>query len=184
MLRAALEVSNKASTKLSHRLMRDQRKMHQLYSQLTRLGFGVEEVECCLAEMKSDAAIPDCLDWCSLHLPDHLLPPAFRVTGSGDESLPAAQPQVDKKKEASAAKALAAAEETRQRQMAQQKAAAEEKAAKAAARANETDWMKKYAQRMEEEAGSSDAEYIHTSGPPNRHFSVTISKGDDQIWGT
>ena len=97
VLRAALEASLKGSDKkLPHRLMRDQKKLHQLYSQLTWLGFGVEEVEACLAEIQSNATLPDCLDWCAMHLADHQLPPAFRVTGSGDDTLPAAQPQVDK----------------------------------------------------------------------------------------
>eukprot|EP00966_Prymnesium_polylepis_P249150 5760433-Prymnesium_polylepis.1 len=61
--------------------------------------------------MKSDAALPDCLDWCAHHLADHLLPPAFRVTGSGDDTLPAAQPQVDKPKAAADERALRAAEQ-------------------------------------------------------------------------
>ena len=78
-----------------------------------RLGFGAAEVEACLGQMRADAALPDCLDWCSLHLADHLLPPAFRVTGSGDDALPAAQPQLDKPKVASDEKALAAAEAAR-----------------------------------------------------------------------
>ena len=65
------------------RLLRDTRKLHQLYAQLTRLGFAAKSVEACLAELHSEATLPDALDWCCLFLPERELPAAFRLAGSG-----------------------------------------------------------------------------------------------------
>lgn len=62
------------------RLLRDVRKLHQLYSQMARLGFENEDIERCLAQLRMDASLNDALDWACLHLAESALPPSFRMS--------------------------------------------------------------------------------------------------------
>ena len=72
----------------SQRLLRDQKKLHHLYGQLSRLGFAVEHIEACLPHLRADTSLADALDWCCLHLPKKALPRAFRLAGAGDSDVP------------------------------------------------------------------------------------------------
>eukprot|EP00321_Phaeocystis_globosa_P019455 CAMPEP_0118817296 /NCGR_PEP_ID=MMETSP1162-20130426/5331_1 /TAXON_ID=33656 /ORGANISM="Phaeocystis Sp, Strain CCMP2710" /LENGTH=131 /DNA_ID=CAMNT_0006747387 /DNA_START=190 /DNA_END=582 /DNA_ORIENTATION=- len=83
VLREVLKAVEEHSEPRAQPLMRDQRRLHQLYGQLHRLGFSEASVEACLPTLRSDASLPDALDWCCLHLPERALPKAFRLTGEG-----------------------------------------------------------------------------------------------------
>ena len=84
-LREALHVAQAAQAEVDQqrggggRLLRDARKLHQVYGQLARLGFGKEDIEQCLPHMRSDSSLNDALDWACLHLPEASLPPSFRM---------------------------------------------------------------------------------------------------------
>jgi len=85
-LREALRVAQEAQTEEERRtgggrrLLRDARKLHQLYGQLARLGFASEDIERCLAQLRTEgSSLNDALDWACLHLPDTALPPSFRL---------------------------------------------------------------------------------------------------------
>ena len=103
VLREVLKAVEEHSEPRAQPLMRDQRRLHQLYGQLNRLGFSEASVEACLPTLRSDASLPDALDWCCLHLPERALPKAFRLTGEGgsddeEASAPAAAPAAAAKK--------------------------------------------------------------------------------------
>ena len=75
MLRTVLAAAQRHAGPSSQRLLRDQRKLNQLYTQLTARGFAVEAVEACLPHMRADATLSDALDWCCLHLAEVQLRP-------------------------------------------------------------------------------------------------------------
>ena len=151
VLRQVLKAVEEHSEPRAQPLMRDQRRLHQLYGQLNRLGFSEASVEACLPTLRSDASLPDALDWCCLHLPERALPKAFRLTGEGgsddDEvSGPAAAPAAAVKKAPLRRPAPASA----------QAAPKQAVAPAAAAQGNAEDWTRRYAQQLEE--GSSEEE--------------------------
>ena len=80
-LRKVLAAAQKHTGPQAQRLLRDQKKLHHLYGHLTRLGFSTESAEQCLPHMRSDQGLSDALDWCCLHLPESVLPPAFKLAG-------------------------------------------------------------------------------------------------------
>ena len=154
VLREVLKAVEEHSEPRAQPLMRDQRRLHQLYGQLNRLGFSEASVEACLPTLRSDASLPDALDWCCLHLPERALPKAFRLTGEGgsddeEASAPAAAPAAAAKKAPLRRPAPASAQ-------AAPKQAAAPAAASNAAAGNAEDWTRRYAQQLEE--GSSEEE--------------------------
>ena len=154
VLREVLKAVEEHSEPRAQPLMRDQRRLHQLYGQLHRLGFSEASVEACLPTLRSDASLPDALDWCCLHLPERALPKAFRLTGEGgsddeEASAPAAAPAAAAKKAPLRRPAPASAQ-------AAPKQAAAPAAASNAAAGNAEEWTRRYAQQLEE--GSSEEE--------------------------
>lgn len=71
-------------TRHSTKLLRDQKKLHQMYSHLSRLGFSNDSIEECLPHVRVDHGLPDALDWCCLHLPEAVLPAAFKLSRIGE----------------------------------------------------------------------------------------------------
>eukprot|EP00967_Tisochrysis_lutea_P040589 scaffold48816_cov24-Tisochrysis_lutea.AAC.2 len=67
------------------RLLRDPRKLHQLYSQMSRAGFDTQEIELCLPHLRVDASLNDALDWACLNLPDSALPSSLRMAADVEE---------------------------------------------------------------------------------------------------
>ena len=84
MLRQVLHAAQRHAGPGSQRLLRDQKKLHQLYQQLLRVGFSTASVESCLPQMRADATLNDALDWCCLHLPEAALPASFKVSRIGE----------------------------------------------------------------------------------------------------
>lgn len=152
VLREVLKAVEEHSEPRAQPLMRDQRRLHQLYGQLIRLGFSEASVESCLPTLRSDASLPDALDWCCLHLPERALPKAFRLTAEGGSD--------DEEASAPAAAPAAAAKKAPIRRPAPASAQAAPKQASApasnAAAGNAEDWTRRYAQQLEE--GSSEEE--------------------------
>ena len=150
VLRQVLQAVEEHSEPRAQPLMRDQRRLHQLYGQLNRLGFSEASVEACLPTLRSDASLPDALDWCCLHLPERALPKAYRLTGEGGSD--------DDEASAPAAAPAAAAKKAPLRRPAPASAQAAPKAAApaAAVQGNAEDWTRRYAQQLEE--GSSEEE--------------------------
>ena len=151
VLRQVLKATQEHSEPRAQPLMRDQRRLHQLYGQLNRLGFSLESVEVCLPTLRSDASLPDALDWCCLHLPERALPRAYRLTGEGgsdedEAATPVATPAAAAKKPPLRLPAPAST------QTAPRPAAAPAPAPQG----NAEDWTRRYAQQLEE--GSSEEE--------------------------
>jgi len=84
VLRQVLHAAQLHAGPGSQRLLRDQKKLHQLYQQLLRVGFSTASVESCLPQMRADATLNDALDWCCLHLPEAALPASFKVSRIGE----------------------------------------------------------------------------------------------------
>ena len=84
VLRQVLCAAQAHSSPATQKLLREQKKLHQMYSQLTRLGFSTESAEACLPHVRTDWTLSDALDWCCLHLPEVVLPPAFKLSRIGE----------------------------------------------------------------------------------------------------
>ena len=95
VLREVLHAAERCVAGKRQRLLRDQKKLHQLYQHLVRLGFSTGSVEQCLPHIHAEGTLADALDWCCLHLPEVELPPAFKVSrigeGNDEESTSSAQ---------------------------------------------------------------------------------------------
>ena len=83
-LRSVLAAAQEHTAPSSQRLLRDSKKLHQLYSQLLRLGFSAESIEQCLPRVRTGWAVADALDWCCLHLSEAVLPAAFKLSRIGE----------------------------------------------------------------------------------------------------
>ena len=79
VLRDVLKAAE-AHSYASSKLMRDQKKLHQIYSHLSRLGFSTESIEECLPHLRAEHSLADALDWCCLYLAEVALPAAFKAS--------------------------------------------------------------------------------------------------------
>ena len=108
VLRHVLRAAQEFAGPSDQRLLRDQKKLHQLYGQLMRAGFSAESVEACLPHMRANATLPDALDWCCLHLPEASLPSAFKLSRIGEGANDAESSETAPSKHAAALAAEAA----------------------------------------------------------------------------